>query len=319
MLLSLTFGFAVASNLKSLAMPIIVRSLPTGSSLVTYEPTGDGSTERVIGLSCTNLGPVRVSPNGKQVAFIHNRKLYVTSLVRREIEGTPVPRLECRASYSGRVWSGVTEVADSVTSSMGWSPDSRKLAYVRATFSGPTPNNEAIWVAQFDRGTTTHSQLTTARTVDERATAPAISPSGSRISYWGPSYAGVVWSIRSDGTDRQAENPGGSTLDSGGWNQATWVNDTTLVAPLFSSAVRPTGVYTFGRGGARPTQIIGLSNLTIGPLVRDGAVYYTRPTRIGTTTVSRAYRMVLGGAERMYGPASSSANEVLHDVVMVAL
>lgn len=298
---------------KPLHIPIVVRTNAAGDArCIAYLNSGPTPVEFEIGLNGPGLGPVRISPDRKGIAFIHNRKLYVAKFSHK-VGTRTTTRLSTRVTYDRGAWTGATEVADSVTSTFSYSPDSKKLVFVKAVYSGSTPSRETIWI----RESGANRQITTYASVDDKATSPKFSPDGRRIAYYAPSYNGIIKSMAVDGTDMRVENPWGATLAGGGWNAGTWVSNTRLAAPLRFSLDHPTGVYEFGRGGTDPTLVTELPADASG-LVRQGtAWYYTKTTRIGTVDVAKAWADFATAAPRILGSPTSPFQEVFADLVQV--
>ena len=122
-------------------------------------------------------------------------------------------------------------------SSPSWSPDRRRVAFVRST---SLARGFQIWVMNADG--TGARQITRGR-VDG---APAWSPDGRWIAFRGGTDRADVFVVRPDGTGRRniTRNPAGvGALD------PTWSRDGTRIAFKRSATPAGTGVYSIGLDG----------------------------------------------------------------------
>jgi Tol biopolymer transport system component len=199
------------------------------------------------------------SPNGKRIAFVRTlgpspanvRPPATVGIFLMNVDGTHVQQVTQR-----RPSSGTEDHAPS------WSPDGKRIAFMRANNTVKPPGASVIYVMNADG---THAGVI--RTISHRwpgAGAPAWSPDGTRILYstacWfgdcGPPRTGAqLFTIRPDGTSFHQVTHLSGNVESGRWSP-----DGRQIVFARNTRVGPSGdVYTTGSNGS------GLRRLTHAP------------------------------------------------------
>lgn len=230
-----------------------------------------------------------VAPDGKAVAFVCEDKLYLaparlTPTGLFGARGTALANLACDAARNrDGTWTGATQVAETVARP-DWSPDGRRLTYVKVVNPATRMGDVAIRSVNADLSVGPETKLTnlTGRAHDDAA--PRFSPDGSRIVFVRDLIGNKIFTMRTDGTDIRCENPGGEAPGSGDWGMTSWTPSGGFVASCLSVDLTKLGLWIFGPGGSGARRIDSTGMQSNAAVTSDeSTLFYIQPVRLGTT------------------------------------
>jgi Tol biopolymer transport system component len=233
--------------------------------VVNADGTGLRNLTRVscTGLCRTNEEPAW-APNGKRIAFVrtigplpaNGGPPPIVGIFLMNADGTHVQQVSQRRPNSG------TE-----DHAPAWSPDGRRIAFMRANNTAKPPGASVVYVMNADG---THAGVL--RTMSHRwpgAGAPAWSPDGTRILYstscWfgdcgQPRTGAQLFTIRSDGSGFHQV-----TRLSGNVGPGRWSPDGKQIVFARNARVGPTGdVYTINANGTGLRRLTRVPDLDAG-------------------------------------------------------
>lgn len=165
-----------------------VGKMPGCDGICTIEPNGGGLTQ---------ISPFGNEPswsaNGRRIVFLAGSSGFPRTIYTMNADGTDKTRVPHLRGY---------------ISSAGFSPDGRRIVYLRERSEAPPRREAAIYTIRTD-GTDRRLVFASRRSfpgpdwAPHYPAAPAYSPSGKRIAFAGkPAHKpGGIWTIRTDGTD----------------------------------------------------------------------------------------------------------------------